>query len=161
MTNAFTKFTTDCGIERQHTVRARPQQNGVAERANRVLSERLTIMLDESGFAKAFWGEALGALVHVWNRCPTNAVKNAIPLSKCPTSASFPAPSLEVESTPSTTPAIVPRTSPAVPKPDSNPYYFPPDSDGSDSDSDDESSSDESLDHGGIWALQHLLQWML
>ena len=38
MSNAFTKFTTDCGIERQHTVRAQPQQNGVAERANRVLS---------------------------------------------------------------------------------------------------------------------------
>ena len=75
MSNAFTKFTTDCGIERQHTVRARPQQNGVAERANRVLSERLTTMLDESGLPKAFWGEGLGALVHVWNRCPTDAVK--------------------------------------------------------------------------------------
>ena len=59
MSNAFTKFTTDCGIERQHTVRARPQQNGVAERANGVLSERLTTMLDESGLAKAFWGECL------------------------------------------------------------------------------------------------------
>jgi len=51
------------------------------------------------------------------------------------------------ESTPSTTPAPAPRPSLAVPKPDSNPYYFPPDSD--DSDSDHESSSDESLDHGG------------
>ena len=68
-------------------------------------------------------------------------------MSKRPTSASFPAPSAEVENTPSTTPAPVPRTSSAVPKPDSNSYYFPPDSD--DSDSDDESSSDESLDHGG------------
>jgi len=71
MSNAFTKNTTNCGIERQHTVRARPQQNGVAERANRVLSERLTTMLDKSGLAKAFWGEALGALVHtpyqLWN----------------------------------------------------------------------------------------------
>ena len=79
MSNAFTKFTTDCGIERQHTVRARPQQNGVAERANRVLSERLTTMLDKSGLPKAFWAEALGVLVHVWNRCSTDAVKNATP----------------------------------------------------------------------------------
>jgi len=71
----------------------------------------------------------------------------------------FPPPSVEVESTPSTPPAPVSRPSPAVPKPDSNPYYFPPDSD--DSDSDDESSSDESLDHGEIWALQHLMQSML
>ena len=71
MSNAFLQFTTSCGIERQHTVRARPQQNGVAERANRVLSERLTTMMDESGLPKAFWGEGLAALVHVWNRCPT------------------------------------------------------------------------------------------
>ena len=39
MSNAMLKFMTECGIERQHTVRARPQQNGVAERANHVLSE--------------------------------------------------------------------------------------------------------------------------
>ena len=79
MSNAFLDFTTQCGIERQHTVRARPQQNGVAERANRVLSERLTTMLDESGLPKAFWGECLAALVHVWNRCPTEAVRGATP----------------------------------------------------------------------------------
>ena len=36
-------------------------------------------MLDESGLAKAFWGECLGALVHVWNRCPTDAGKSATP----------------------------------------------------------------------------------
>jgi hypothetical protein len=77
MSNAFLDFTTPCGIERQHTVRARPQQNGVAERANRVLSERLTTMLDESGLPKVFWGECLAALVHVWNRCPTEAVRSA------------------------------------------------------------------------------------
>src|ERR1700694_875654 len=71
------------------------------------------------------------------------------PMSKRPTSTSFPAPNAEVENTPSVTPAPVTRPSPAVPKPDSNPYSSPPDSDDSDSDSDDESSSDESLDHGG------------
>ena len=31
MSNAFLQFTTDAGIARQHTVRNRPQQNGVAE----------------------------------------------------------------------------------------------------------------------------------
>ena len=88
------------------------------------------------------------------------------PMSKHPTSASFPPPSLEVENTPSTTPPPAPRPSLAVPKPDSNPYYFPPDSDDSDSDSDDESSSDESLDHGGdigtpATALMALGNWSL
>src|SRR5882762_269847 len=37
MSNAFLEFTTAAGIERQRTVRNRPQQNGVAERANRGL----------------------------------------------------------------------------------------------------------------------------
>jgi hypothetical protein len=79
MSNAFLDFITQYGIERQHTVRACPQQNGVAEQANRVLSERLTTMLDESGLAKSFWGECLAALIHVWNRCPTEAVRSATP----------------------------------------------------------------------------------
>jgi transposase InsO family protein len=79
MSNAMLAFTNECGIERQHTVRARPQQNGVAERANRVLSERITAMLQESGLAMAFWGEALAALVHVWNRCPTAALDSVTP----------------------------------------------------------------------------------
>ncbi|KIM58091.1 hypothetical protein SCLCIDRAFT_59614, partial [Scleroderma citrinum Foug A] len=73
-TNAFIDFTTQCGILRQHTVRNRPQQNGVAERANRLLSERITAMLDESGLSKGFWGDCLASLIHVWNRCPTEAV---------------------------------------------------------------------------------------
>jgi len=47
MSKAFLDFTSHCGIERQHTVRARPQQNGVAERANRVLSKRLTTMYSD------------------------------------------------------------------------------------------------------------------
>jgi len=34
MSNAMLDFTTQCGIERQHTVRNCPQQNGVAEHAN-------------------------------------------------------------------------------------------------------------------------------
>jgi hypothetical protein len=74
MSNAMLTFTNECGIQHQHTVRARPQQNGIAERATCVLSERITAMLQESGLAMAFWGEALAALVHVWNHCPTAAL---------------------------------------------------------------------------------------
>ena len=79
MSNAFLRFTDECGIIRQHTVRNRPQQNGVAERANRTLSERITAMLEESGLSSKFWGECLAALVHVWNRCPTSAVAKKTP----------------------------------------------------------------------------------
>ena len=60
------------GINRQHTVRNRPQQNGVAERFNCVLSEGITAMLFEAGLPPTFWGEALSSLVHVLN---SNAVR--------------------------------------------------------------------------------------
>jgi len=36
-------------------------------------------MIQESGLAMAFWGEALAMLVHVWSCCPTAAVDNAMP----------------------------------------------------------------------------------
>ena len=67
MSNAMLKFTTKCGIKYQHTVRAQPQQNGVVEHANQVLSEQITAMLAEFGLTMAFWGKALTTLVHVWN----------------------------------------------------------------------------------------------
>ena len=57
MSNAFINFTTQCGIPLQHTVRNQPQQIGVAEHVNRLLSEQITAMLDKSGLAKGFWGQ--------------------------------------------------------------------------------------------------------
>src|SRR3981189_3217648 len=77
MSNAFIQFTTDAGIVRQHTVRNRPQQNGVAERANRTMAEGVTAMLAESGLPLSFWGEALASYVHVWNCLPTSAILKA------------------------------------------------------------------------------------
>ena len=79
MSKEFDKYLEEHGIERQFSVRNRPQQNGVAERANRLLSERITAMLDESGLSKAFWAECLAALVHVLNRCITSSVAHATP----------------------------------------------------------------------------------
>ena len=79
MSNAMLEFTNSCGIEHQHTVQARPQQHGLAVRANCVLSECIMAMLKESGLAMVFWGEALAALIHIWNRCPTAALHNATP----------------------------------------------------------------------------------
>ncbi len=77
MSNAFLEFTTAVGIARQHTVWNRPQQNGVAERANRSIAEGVTAMLSESGLPASFWGEALASYVHVWNRLPTSAISKA------------------------------------------------------------------------------------
>src|SRR5258708_4329895 len=47
MSNAFIKFTDDCGIHSRHTTRNRPQQNGVAERPNRTMPDDISAMLYE------------------------------------------------------------------------------------------------------------------
>ena len=73
MSKEFIDFLDKGGIVRQYTVRNRPQQNGVAERANRTLEERITAMLAESGLPKQFWGDCLASFVKVWNCCPTSA----------------------------------------------------------------------------------------
>ena len=59
MSKDFEQFTLNHGIERQHTVHATPQQNGVAEQANRTASEAITTMLYEAKLPASFWGEAL------------------------------------------------------------------------------------------------------
>ena len=79
MSREFKAFTDLHGIERQHTVRASPQQNGVAERANRTAAEAITTMLSESKLPPSFWGEALAAYVHIWNRSPTHSLDNMTP----------------------------------------------------------------------------------
>jgi hypothetical protein len=56
------------GIKRRHSTRNRPQQNGLAERANRTMGERITAMLSESRLPPSFWGECISSMVHVWNK---------------------------------------------------------------------------------------------
>ena len=79
MSKAFEAFCDEHGITRQHTVRNRPQQNGVAERFNRTLQEGITTMLSEADMPPTFWGEALCSLVYVINRTPTAALPGSTP----------------------------------------------------------------------------------
>ncbi len=79
MSREFEEFCIDHGIQRQHSARNRPQQNGVAERANRTLEEGVISMLYESGMPPSFWGEALASFVHVHNRVTTSAVLDRTP----------------------------------------------------------------------------------
>ena len=72
MSTAWDSFCLEHGISRRHTARNRPQQNGVAERASCTIMEALTAMLSESHLPLVFWGEALAAYVHVWNRLWTS-----------------------------------------------------------------------------------------
>jgi hypothetical protein len=73
ISKAFLAFLREYGIVAQMTVRNRPQQNGVAECANRILEEHTTSMFEQAGLPDSFRGEAVGAYVYVRNMIPTAA----------------------------------------------------------------------------------------
>ncbi|KAF7770951.1 hypothetical protein Agabi119p4_6925 [Agaricus bisporus var. burnettii] len=79
MSKAFISFTEFAGIERRHSTRNRPQQNGLAERANRTMGERINAMLSESRLPGSFWGECISSMVHVWNMLPTASLSGTTP----------------------------------------------------------------------------------
>jgi hypothetical protein len=79
MSNEFIAYCDKKGIVRRHTARNRPQQNGTAEIGNKIAGERITSLLSEANLPMQFWAEALAALTHIWNRCPTSALKGKTP----------------------------------------------------------------------------------
>ncbi|KAL5757330.1 hypothetical protein ACOSP7_019941 [Xanthoceras sorbifolium] len=70
----FIEFCKNEGIVRHLTVRGTPQQNGVAERMNRTLLEKVRCMLSNSGLSKDFWAEAASTACHLVNRSPSTAI---------------------------------------------------------------------------------------
>ena len=48
MSTEMAKYLKEHGIQREHTARATPQQNGAAERGNRTMAEGVTCMLSEA-----------------------------------------------------------------------------------------------------------------
>lgn len=74
------KYYKSMGIQVEPTVAYSPQQNGVAERYNRTLTEKVRTMLIGSNAPKSLWSEAALAAVYIINRCPTSAIsRNTTP----------------------------------------------------------------------------------
>ena len=67
------------GIARQTSTPYTPQQNGVAERANRTIVEMARSMLHSQGLGYEFWAEAVVNAVYTRNRCPTSALQGMTP----------------------------------------------------------------------------------
>ena len=53
----FNRLCKSEGIMRHLTVRHTPQQNGVAERMNRTIMEKVRCMLSNANLSKSFWAE--------------------------------------------------------------------------------------------------------
>ena len=73
------QYCVDHGIKLEKTVPKTPQQNGVAERMNRTITERVKCMLSQAKLPKSFWGEAMRTAVDLINLSPSYALDGDIP----------------------------------------------------------------------------------
>ena len=76
------KFNTLCkkeGIVRHRTVRHTPQQNGVVERMNRTLMEKVICMISNAQLPKYFWTEAVSTICSLINRSPSVIIEKKTP----------------------------------------------------------------------------------
>ena len=69
--NEFDSFCGEHGIIHQKTAPYTPQQNGLAERKNRTLTNMINSMLINSNLLNDLWGEALLTACHLHNRIPS------------------------------------------------------------------------------------------
>lgn len=73
-------FCSNVGIELQSTIPYHPQSNGVVERFNRIIGERIRCVFNESGLPFMFWTEIAHAISYVLNRTPRKKNPNTTPL---------------------------------------------------------------------------------
>lgn len=68
LSKKFTRYFDAKGIKHQLTTPYTPQQNGIAERANRTIVERARCLLYDADLPKRFWAEASSMAVYLMNR---------------------------------------------------------------------------------------------
>ncbi|GJZ57863.1 retrovirus-related pol polyprotein from transposon TNT 1-94 [Tanacetum coccineum] len=76
----FEQLCIESGIARHLTVAGTPQQNGVAERMNRTLMDKVRCLLIQSGLPKTFWAEATCTAAYLINRSPSTAIEKKTPM---------------------------------------------------------------------------------
>lgn len=75
----FNSYCKEHGIYRNLTVRGTPQQNGLVERLNRTLLERVRCILSYAKLPKSFSGEAIHTVCYLINRSPSTALNFKTP----------------------------------------------------------------------------------
>src|ERR1700678_4098222 len=79
LSKEFSDHLAENGTIRNLTVHDTPEHNGVAERLNRTLLERVRSMLHASGLPKFLWGEAIKHAIYLKNRTFTKALNGITP----------------------------------------------------------------------------------
>ena len=67
----FEQYCRSHGIRLEKTVSKTPQQNGVAERMNRTICDRIRCMLSHAKLLKSFWGETMRIAIDLINLSPS------------------------------------------------------------------------------------------
>lgn len=75
----FHNFCKYHGIKRHMICAHTLQQNGLAERMNMTLMEKVGCFLVESGLEEQFWAEAVSTSAYVINMSPSSAIDENIP----------------------------------------------------------------------------------
>ena len=74
----FLKFCEEYGIKRHFTVRKTPQQNGVARRLNKTITETTKCLRLNATLPKIFWAEAVFMACYIINRSPRVALDGKV-----------------------------------------------------------------------------------
>ena len=75
----FYSYCSENGIRREKTVPGTPQENGVSERMNRTIMERVRCMRLHAGLPLQFWADVVDTTVYLINRGPSSSLDGAIP----------------------------------------------------------------------------------
>ena len=76
----FEEYCQSKGIRLEYTVPKTSELNGLAERMNRTIMERVWSMLAHAKMSKTFWVEALTIATYVINRSPSAPLDGDVPL---------------------------------------------------------------------------------
>lgn len=80
--NYFKSFCKNTGIQLEYTMPYTPQENGIAERMNRSLLDKVRTKFAETNLPRELWGEAIQCAAYELNRSPTEANNGETPASR-------------------------------------------------------------------------------
>jgi len=75
----FKDFLREEGVQHQLCVEYTPQQNGMAERANRTLVEMARCIMLQANLPDSLWAEAMNTATFLRNRCATKCLDGVTP----------------------------------------------------------------------------------